>query len=46
MELGVATLRIAAGEVRRDMDAVLVHILQHCAARTPPPATPVPLPVK
>jgi len=38
---GVATLRIAAGDVRRDMDAVLVHVLQHCGSRTPPPAAPV-----
>ena len=43
---GVATLRIAAADVRRDMAAVLVCVVEHCASRTPPPAPPVPLPAK
>ena len=41
---GVATLRIDATDVRDNLEAVLTLILEHCAERTPPPASLVPLP--
>src|SRR5215210_9408697 len=43
---GVERLRIAAADVRGDLDAVLIIIVQHCISRTPPPAAPVPLPAQ
>ena len=41
---GIATLRIDALDVRNNLDGVLSFILQHCAERTPPPPSAVPLP--
>ena len=34
---GIATLRIAATEVRDNLEGVLTHIVEHCVRRTPPP---------
>ena len=36
-ERGIATLRLRAADVHRNLDGVLIHILQRCAERTPPP---------
>ena len=36
-EKGVETLRIPAEEVRTDLEGVLVHIIDRCLERTPPP---------
>ncbi|WP_349356896.1 endonuclease domain-containing protein [Sphingobium nicotianae] len=41
---GVETLRIPARQVMADFDAVVRQILQRCAI-SPPPASPVPLPI-
>jgi len=41
---GIATLRIDANDVRNDVEGVIVHILERCLARTPPPPSAVPLP--
>ena len=41
---GVATLRVDANDVRNDVEAVLVHFLERCTRRTPPPPAAVPLP--
>ena len=41
---GIATLRIDAGDVRDNLEAVLTQILERCAERVPPPAMLVPLP--
>ncbi len=43
---GIRTLRIAAPHVRDNLDGVVAHIVLACEERTPPPASPVPLPVK
>jgi very-short-patch-repair endonuclease len=34
---GVETLRIRAEEVRSNLEAVVIHIVQRCRERTPPP---------
>jgi very-short-patch-repair endonuclease len=36
-EKGVETLRIPAEEVRTNLEGVLVHIIDRCLERTPPP---------
>ena len=41
---GIATLRIDAVDVRDNLEGVLIHILERCAERTPPPPSAVPLP--
>jgi len=42
---GIRTLRIPAREVPADVEAAMTFILSDCAAHSPPPASPVPLPV-
>ena len=34
---GIETLRIAAEEVRRNLEGVVTHIVNRCVGRTPPP---------
>ena len=34
---GVETIRIAADDVRKSLDGVLLHIVKRCLERTPPP---------
>ncbi|MFP5330585.1 MAG: endonuclease domain-containing protein [Alphaproteobacteria bacterium] len=34
---GIETIRIAASDVRTDLDAVVTHIVSRCMDRTPPP---------
>lgn len=34
---GIETVRIPAEEVRKNLDAVVVHIVNRCLERTPPP---------
>ena len=34
---GVETVRVSAGDVRRNLDGVVVHIVNRCGERTPPP---------
>ena len=36
-QLGIATLRIDAGEVSNNLEGVVTHILERCRRRTPPP---------
>jgi very-short-patch-repair endonuclease len=43
---GIATLRIPAAEVHRNLEGVVIHIIQRCVGRTPPPAPLVPLPAQ
>jgi len=43
---GIRTVRFLAADVLSDLEAVVRHIEQACASRTPPPAAPVPLPRK
>ena len=41
---GIAILRIDASNVRNNLEGVLIHILERCTERTPPPPAAVPLP--
>jgi very-short-patch-repair endonuclease len=34
---GVETLRISAEDVRRNLEGVVIHIVNRCLERTPPP---------
>ena len=34
---GIETLRIAAEDVRTNLEGVVLHIVNHCLQRTPPP---------
>jgi very-short-patch-repair endonuclease len=43
---GVETLRIAAEDVRMNLEGVVTHIVKRCLERTPPPPMAVPLPAK
>ena len=43
---GIDTLRVSANDVQRELEAVVVTILEQCRARTPPPPAAVPLPGK
>ena len=36
-ERGIDTLRISAADIRDNLEGVLVHIVNHCLERTPPP---------
>ena len=36
-ENGVETLRIAAEDVRNNLEGIVTHIVQRCLERTPPP---------
>ena len=34
---GVETLRVSSEDVRKNLEGVVIHIVNHCLARTPPP---------
>lgn len=45
-EQGIATLRIPAEEVRKNLEGVVTQIVNRCLERTPPPPSAVPVPAK
>lgn len=45
-EQGIATLRIPAEEVRKNLEGAVTQIVNRCLERTPPPPSAVPVPAK
>jgi very-short-patch-repair endonuclease len=45
-EQGIKTIRIATSDVNRNLEGVVVHIIERCLERTPPPPSAVPLPAQ